>query len=107
MEKNRFKEALLTRKEFIYTLELVPGRGSRGKTQDGILKIAERAAQSRLVHAVSITDNSGSRPALFPPNYFWSRSSRPKIECCKKYCPFNPEMEGLLYFLSTSFSLDC
>ena len=34
MEKNRFKEALLEKKEFIYTLELVPGRGSRGKTQD-------------------------------------------------------------------------
>jgi hypothetical protein len=30
MEKNRFKEALLEKKEYIYTLELVPGRGSRG-----------------------------------------------------------------------------
>jgi len=37
MEKNRFKEALLDKREFIYTLELVPGRGSRGKTQDDIL----------------------------------------------------------------------
>jgi hypothetical protein len=107
MEKNRFKEALLERREFIYTLELVPGRGSRGKTQDDILRIAERAAQSRLVHAVSITDDPGSRPALCPQITFWSRSSRPKIECCKKYCPFNTEMEGLLYFLSISFSLDC
>lgn len=66
MEKNRFKEALLDRKEFIYTLELVPGRGSRGKTQDDILRMAEGAAQSKLLHAVSITDNPGGHPALSP-----------------------------------------
>ena len=66
MEKSRFKEALLERKEFICTLELVPGRGSRGKTQDDILKIAERVAKSQLVHAVSITDNPGGHPALSP-----------------------------------------
>jgi len=66
MEKNRFKEALIEKKEFIYTLELVPGRGSRGKTQDDILRIAEKAAKSKLVHAVSITDNPGGHPALSP-----------------------------------------
>ena len=63
---NRFKEALLGKKEFIFTLELVPGRGSRGKTQDGIMRIAEKAARSRLVHALSITDNPGGHPALSP-----------------------------------------
>jgi hypothetical protein len=47
MEKNRFKEALLGRKKFVYTLELVPGRGSRGKTQDDLLKIVEKAAFSK------------------------------------------------------------
>jgi methylenetetrahydrofolate reductase (NADPH) len=66
MEKIRFKEALLGKKEFIYTLELVPGRGSRGKTQDDILKMAEEAARATLVHAVSITDNPGGHPALSP-----------------------------------------
>jgi methylenetetrahydrofolate reductase (NADPH) len=66
MEKDRFKEALLDRKEFIYTLELVPGRGSRGKTQDDILRIAEKAARSGIVHALSITDNPGGHPALSP-----------------------------------------
>lgn len=66
MEKNRFKEALLNNKEFIYTLELVPGRGSRGKTQDEILRLAEKMARSRLVHALSITDNPGGHPALSP-----------------------------------------
>jgi methylenetetrahydrofolate reductase (NADPH) len=66
MDKIRFKEALLEKKEFIYTLELVRGRGSRGKTQDDILKIAEEAARTGLVHAVSITDNPGGHPALSP-----------------------------------------
>ncbi|HVP80547.1 MAG TPA: methylenetetrahydrofolate reductase C-terminal domain-containing protein [Thermodesulfobacteriota bacterium] len=66
MGKNRFKEAVLEKKEFIYTLELVPGRGSRGKTQDDILRMAEQAAKTRLVHAVSVTDNPGGHPALSP-----------------------------------------
>jgi methylenetetrahydrofolate reductase (NADPH) len=66
MEKNRFKEALLKGKEFIYTLELVPGRGSRGKTQDDVLKMAEQAAKTKLVDAVTVTDNPGGHPALSP-----------------------------------------
>jgi len=63
---NRFKETLLSKKEFTFTLELVPGRGSRGKTQDEIMSIAEKAARSRLVNALSITDNPGGHPALSP-----------------------------------------
>jgi methylenetetrahydrofolate reductase (NADPH) len=66
MEKKRFREALLEKREFIYTLELVPGRGSRGKTQDEILRLAEDVACSRLVHALSVTDNPGGHPALSP-----------------------------------------
>src|SRR3990172_5959801 len=66
MEKKQFKETLRERKEFIYTLELVPGRGSRGKTQDEIMKIAEQAANSSLIQALSITDNPGGHPALSP-----------------------------------------
>jgi len=57
VEINKFKQALLEKKEFIYTLELVPGRGSRGKTQDEILRLGERAARSGLFHALSITYN--------------------------------------------------
>ena len=52
--------------EFVYTLELVPGRGSRGKTQDEVLRIAEQAAHGRLINAVSLTDNPGGHPTLFP-----------------------------------------
>jgi methylenetetrahydrofolate reductase (NADPH) len=66
MQENRFRDALLEKKEFIFTLELVPGRGSRGKTQDEIMRIAEKAAKSRLVHALSITDNPGGHPAFSP-----------------------------------------
>ena len=66
MKRNRFKDALLERKEFIYTLELVTGRGSRGKTQDEVIDIAEKAAKSKLIHALSITDNPGGHPALSP-----------------------------------------
>lgn len=61
-----FREAVLKKEEFIYTLELVPGRGARGKTQDQILGIAEKAAKAGLIHAVSITDNPGGHPALSP-----------------------------------------
>src|SRR4030043_2377008 len=66
MERKRFREALLGREEFVYTLELVPGRGSRGKTQDEILRLAEEVARTRLIHALSLTDNPGGPPALSP-----------------------------------------
>ncbi len=63
---NSFQKTLLEKKEFVYTLELVPGRGSRGKTQDDVLRLAEETARSGLIHAVSLTDNPGGRPALSP-----------------------------------------
>jgi methylenetetrahydrofolate reductase (NADPH) len=66
MSKNPFREAVLEKKEFTYTLELVPGRGARGKTQDQILGLAEKTIQAKLIHAVSITDNPGGHPALSP-----------------------------------------
>ena len=46
MEEKRFKEALLEKRAFVYTLELVPGRGLRGKTQDKILRLAEAGQQN-------------------------------------------------------------
>ena len=52
--------------QFVYTLELVPGRGSRGKTQDEALRTAEQAAKGHLIDAVSLTDNPGGHPTLFP-----------------------------------------
>ncbi len=64
--ENRFKKAIQAKKEFIYTLELVPGRGAHGKTQDDVLRMAGEVARSGLVHAVSLTDNPGGHPALSP-----------------------------------------
>jgi methylenetetrahydrofolate reductase (NADPH) len=63
---NRFKEVLSRRDRFIYTVELVPGRGSRGKTQEDVLRLAEAAARGRMVHALSVTDNPGGHPTLAP-----------------------------------------
>jgi methylenetetrahydrofolate reductase (NADPH) len=62
----RFKEVLSRRDQFIYTVELVPGRGSRGKSQEDALRLAEAAARGRLVHALSVTDNPGGHPTLAP-----------------------------------------
>jgi methylenetetrahydrofolate reductase (NADPH) len=66
MATNLFREALLGKKEFVYTLELVPGRGSRGKTQEEVMVLAEKAAKGKLVQGLSLTDNAGGHPALFP-----------------------------------------
>lgn len=44
METNRFKKALEA-KEFVYTLELVPGRGARGKVFEDTTRMAEKAIQ--------------------------------------------------------------
>ncbi|HXZ35870.1 MAG TPA: methylenetetrahydrofolate reductase, partial [Thermodesulfobacteriota bacterium] len=65
METNSFKRAL-DAKEFVYTLELVPGRGARGKVIEDTMRMAEKAVQGGKIHALSITDNAGGHPALFP-----------------------------------------
>jgi methylenetetrahydrofolate reductase (NADPH) len=63
---NRFRDALCSRDRFIYTVELVPGRGSRGKSQDELLRLAEAAARGGLIDALTITDNPGGHPTLAP-----------------------------------------
>lgn len=62
----RFGALLADRKQFIYTVELVPGRGSRGKNQNEVLRLARELARGGLVHALSVTDNPGGHPALSP-----------------------------------------
>jgi methylenetetrahydrofolate reductase (NADPH) len=64
--RNRFSEALRSPGRFIYTVELVPGRGSRGKSQDQVLGFAEAAARGGIVDALTITDNPGGHPTLAP-----------------------------------------
>ena len=60
---NRLKEAL-NNKEFVVTVELVPGRGAREEAQEKALAEAERIYSSGRVHAISVTDNPGGNPAL-------------------------------------------
>jgi len=60
---NRLKEALATG-EFVFTLELIPGRGAHEAAQQKELAEVERIHASGRVHAVSITDNPGGNPAL-------------------------------------------
>lgn len=65
-QESRFKEAITRQSRFVYTLELVPGRGSHGETIEQVLEIAEEAAAGGLIDALSITDSPGGRPALAP-----------------------------------------
>lgn len=61
---NKFKESLMNKNIFSVTWELVPGRGAREKAQDNALLAAEQAAQDGRIHALTITDNPGGKPAL-------------------------------------------
>ncbi len=49
---------------FSVTWELVPGRGAFEKSQANAIQAAEQAARDGRVHALTITDNPGGKPAL-------------------------------------------
>lgn len=66
MRVDHFREVVKRRDRFIYTVELVPGRGSKGKIQEDVLEFASKAAKGGLVDALSVTDNPGGHPALAP-----------------------------------------
>jgi methylenetetrahydrofolate reductase (NADPH) len=60
------RQALASENRFAVTCELVPGRGYTGTGIDNILKFAQEARDSRHVDGLSITDNAGGNPALWP-----------------------------------------
>ncbi len=62
----RIRQGLTSAEQFVVTCELVPGRGYTGVGIDNILKFAEQARDSRHVFGLSITDNAGGNPALWP-----------------------------------------
>ena len=65
--KSSFREGLARRSRFVYTLELVPGRGSRGKTQDGggtQPRTSRPGEVSLTLSRLPITP--GGHPTLFP-----------------------------------------
>jgi methylenetetrahydrofolate reductase (NADPH) len=51
---------------FVFTLELVPGRESTGRSVDTVMGIARAAFADGRISAVSITDNPGGNPSLSP-----------------------------------------
>ncbi|HWP97111.1 MAG TPA: methylenetetrahydrofolate reductase C-terminal domain-containing protein [Syntrophomonadaceae bacterium] len=61
---NKFRESLLDKKTFSVTWELVPGRGAHEKLQEDVIISATEAAKDGRIHALTITDNPGGKPAL-------------------------------------------
>lgn len=53
--------------EFVYSTEMVPGRGSKGPAVDAVAAFARRIAESGLpIRSISVTDNPGGNPAMSP-----------------------------------------
>lgn len=55
---------MLDKNTFSVTWELVPGRGAHEKAQEEVIKAANQAARDGRIHALTITDNPGGRPAI-------------------------------------------
>lgn len=61
-----FRHDILDPHKFVFTLELVPSRTSKGRQIDTVLQIGADAYDDGRVSAVSITDNPGGNPSLSP-----------------------------------------
>jgi len=61
-----FSDEISDPKNFVVTLELVPGRESAGRSIDTLKGIARDAFGDGRISAVSITDNPGGNPSLSP-----------------------------------------
>lgn len=61
-----FRKDIKAPGRFVVTLELVPGRQSKGRSVDTIMTIAEAAHADGRISAVTITDNPGGHPSLSP-----------------------------------------
>ncbi len=59
-----FRKTLCDKKTFCINWELVSGRGFSERQQDELIRNAERAARSKKVHGIGLTDNPGGSPAL-------------------------------------------
>jgi methylenetetrahydrofolate reductase (NADPH) len=62
--ENKFKNAMLNPDRFCLVWEQIPGPGAFELRQELVLENARRAARSRMVCAISITDNPGGNPAI-------------------------------------------
>ena len=61
-----FQTDILDPEKFVFTLELVPGRHSTGRSVDTVKQMAADAFADGRISAVSITDNPGGNPSLSP-----------------------------------------
>ncbi len=59
-----FRKALLDPNTFCVNWELIPGRGSRERQQEEVMRFAEAAARSKKIHGIGLTDNPGGGPAI-------------------------------------------
>lgn len=59
-----FRHEILEPDNFVITVELVPGRESRGRSVDTVMGIATDAFSDGRVCALSVTDNPGGNPTL-------------------------------------------
>lgn len=62
--KLSFREALSNPDTLSVSWEIIPGRGALEECQENVLRMAELAAKSQRINAVTITDNPGGKPAL-------------------------------------------
>lgn len=63
---NRFKHKLEETSDFVYSVEMVPGRGLEQKDFAVLESFAEGAMASKKVDVLSFTDNPGGNPRLSP-----------------------------------------
>ena len=63
---NKLRAALAEGSDFVYTCELIPGRGHLGKGVEHIEQFVSAVKGIPEVKALSITDNAGGNPALLP-----------------------------------------
>jgi methylenetetrahydrofolate reductase (NADPH) len=62
--ENKFKNSMLNPDRFCLVWEQIPGPGAFELRQELVLENARKAARSRMVCAISITDNPGGNPAI-------------------------------------------
>lgn len=65
-EPTTFRDSLTDEAVFTFTFELVPGRSTRRRQFEEIIRFAEEAAKDGRLHGLSITENAGGHPALSP-----------------------------------------
>jgi len=61
-----FQKDITDSRNFVITLELVPGKESIGRSVDTVMGIAKDSFSDGRISAVSITDNPGGNPSLSP-----------------------------------------